>query len=322
MNFVNTSDDEQFVSVAGKGRYLYHDIKPDKGTNIEMLLIPEEFKAKSIMHVKGSVEDKNSGQNIPATIKVYNVNTRERIIFNQIGEKGDFNFALTEGNSYDFSVEAQDNSYTYFSKLYDLTDLSSSSRDEIKIELASSNSNNPINLGALTFVEMSAEIDDNSTYELRRLLRLLKDNSDRNVEIKVHRYDYFEDSVASLSDLTEVIVDTTWSEVERVIQLTDTIQVVQSMDSTALASDSTNVSPSDSTNLIIKIVMRDSVYMEPQFKLNYTYHNDRTSKQAESLVQYLADKGILKERFSIVTTKTSESPPRKVRQEIVSIRLF
>lgn len=332
MSFANTSENEQFVSIAAKGRYLYHDVKSGNDRAIEMLLIPDEFKAKSIMHVIGSVVDANSGQGIPATVKVYNVATRERLIFNEFGENGQFNFALTEGNSYDFSVESKDDSFAYFSKIYDLTDLSTSTRDEMKVELSTTKSRRPIELGALTFVDRSAEIDDNSTYELRRLLRLLKSNKDSKFELKVHRYEYFEDSVASLADLTEVIIDTTWSEIEKVIQVMDTIQVVDTVwvnnDSSSVISDSTiaiaNSMAHEIDSLILgqRIDVRDSIIMIPHMELDYTYHNDRTAKQAETLVQYLDDMGIPKEQFKIVTSKTSDSPPRGVREIVVTIKLL
>ncbi|MDH5475937.1 MAG: hypothetical protein OEX22_09630 [Cyclobacteriaceae bacterium] len=319
MNFVNTTENEQFVSTTAKGRYLYHDVKTEKGRVIEQLLIPDEFTGKKVMHVKGKVNNANTGEGIPSTLKVYEVATRERIVFEELNENSEFNFALKEGVAYDFSVEAKDKSYPYFSKLYVLDNMRTSSRDELKIELSPLARGEEIGLGALNFDAYSAEINDNSTYELRRLLRFLKSNSDKKYNLTIHRYNYLEDSLASNVDLTEVLIDTTWTEVEKIIEVVDTITTEYIVNTIGAASDTSFVS-SDSVIYEKRLAVRDSVIMIPQFKLNYTYHNDRTLKQAQNLVLYLREKGIPEEQFIISTTKTREKPPREIPEIIATLK--
>ncbi|MDH5367226.1 MAG: hypothetical protein OEW67_09585 [Cyclobacteriaceae bacterium] len=334
MNFANTTNNEQFVSVAAKGRYLFHDVKSGRGRAIEMLLIPDEFKAKDVMHVKGTVVNPITNERIPSTLKVYDIATRERIVFQELNENSEFNFAIKEGKAYDFSIEPKDNSYGYFSKIYDLGQMKASSRDELEIKLSPFKRGQTVELGALAYSDMSTEIDDNATYELRRLVRLLKNNSNEGFELKVHRYNYLEDNIASSEDLTEVIIDTLWTEIEKTIQVVDTIMVPYAMDSTAsdsvssvsnndeLSSDSASMLATNFDMFEQRIEVRDSVIMVPYYDLKYTYHNDRTLKQVKALVQYLVGKGLAEEQLQYTTSKTTDRPPRGKPQIIVSIKML
>ena len=312
LDFVNSSQKEQFVSVAAKGRYLYHDIKGSQGRALQMLLIPDEFKANSIMHIKGTVVDGND-QAIKSILKVYNVETRERIIMKEIGENEEFNFALKEGKVYDLSIEANDNTHAYYSKLYDLSELSKSGRDDKRIRIPSISKNEEIELGGLVFDEFSASINDNSIYELRRVTRLIKSNPDLKFELNLHRYDYFEDSVASTKDLTEVIIDTLWIENEAESDIRQLSTDNAQADSLLYTTDSTTVNTMDSTKLVTN---------EPIYELKYTYHNDRTLQQANAVIEYLTNNGVSGDQLYVNTSQTEDSPPRGKPEIVVSIKIL
>lgn len=317
MSFVNSTEDEQFVSFDVKGRYLFHDIKTEKGRELEEILIPDEFKGKNVMHILGTIAKANSNEGIAAVLKVYETNTRERIVFEELNENESFNFAIKEGGIYDFSVEPADDSYAYFSKLYDLTEMRNSPRDELTIAISPFKSGTEVTLGGLAFEEGKSEIIEGSTYELRRLTRQLKSNAASNFELKIHRYNYLEDGTQSSSDLTEVIIDTIATQIEKTIQVTDTIRIAVSdtlnvMDSTAT---------SDSNELFEeKIETRDSVIMVPSYEYNYTYHNDRTEKQINIVIAYLVENGIGVEKIRTITTKTEDAPPRGVPDIVVTLK--
>jgi len=99
-----------------------------------------------------------------------------------------------------------------------------------------------------------------SQQELRRLQRLIQGNPGKSFSVLVTMTGYQQDSVRSDPDLTEVIADTV------------SIPVTPKID------------PADST--LASRPVRDSLV------LKYTYHNDRTLKQAKAIGDNLIKLGV------------------------------
>lgn len=319
MDFVNTTVDDQFVSVPAKGRYIFHDIKGERGREIELLLIPKEFKPKNTLRITGSASYMSSGQMTPAYLKVYNIDNRERVFYSDISEndKANFNFVLKEGAIYDLSVEPKDGTLPYYSKLYDLQQMRSSTRDELEVMLNPLNSGDSLLLGGIVYENNSMPLSDVSVYELRRLTRFLKNNNSNNFELRIHLKGYRSDTVQSDPMLTEVIIDTVF--IEKPLELEElqvdsvNVQVVDSLvvqETDSLAVNFLAVQKTDSLMVADSLAVEDDSAEtieedpdpepEPEFIVNYTYHNDRTFAQADVLKLYLIEHDIPESQLTVV----------------------
>src|SRR5690606_27761092 len=111
----------------------------------------------------------------------------------------------------DLSVELDDPLYMYYSKVYNLVEtIGPRDKENLQIEL------NPIKVGTaypteIFFEKHSAQLNDNSTFELRRIAALLKKNQHMHIEIAIYQNDYREDSVQIDPDLTELRIDSTFT---------------------------------------------------------------------------------------------------------------
>ena len=139
----------------------------------------------------------------------------------------------------------------------------------------------------------------------------MKENYHQKFEINVHRYNYREDSVRRSMDLTEVEVDTIWLEI---LELEEQFSGADSA-ATAVVYDST-------TTASEVVYNEETEEVLPQYELRYTYHNDRTMKQANALVAYFFDNGLPEELFHVVTSKTEEAPPRGVNEVVVTLKML
>ena len=302
LEFLNTEKNDRFVSVPSKGRYAIISRKGDRFYELIEVLIPEEFKPKSVVQLKGTVGNQY-GEPMPATVKAYNIPDRERIWYGSSEDDGSFLTMLKEGTAYDFSIEAKEPGYSYYSEVLDLRSMKSSTRKALEIELRPLQIGDTLEINGIMFEPQSEQISDLSTYELRRLTRLIKGFSDASFEIVAYQLDYREDSVQSDPDLTELRVDTLYSETEN-FDLEDST----SFESTGLSfSDSTAEETLVRDSLELDQTSedshsgewdQDSLYREvPSYVLNYTYHNDRSLKEADAIKAYFIEKGILEDKI-------------------------
>ncbi|QSE97958.1 TolB family protein [Fulvivirga lutea] len=322
MDFMNTPQDDQFISIPSKGRYAFAAQNTGKDHQLVEVLLPDEFKPKKVMRIEGIVTDKSSGERVNAKLVAFNVDLRDRIWNDNIGENGEFALVLNEGNTYDLSVLHPNASYQYYSKIYDLETVGRRDKERLKIELV------PLTKGLefqsdIFFKDASSEIDDRSTYELRRLSDMIRRNESINLEIILHQTNYKEDSVMSSDDLTEVIVDSTY--IEKVVA----IPVSSDVSNSDVDSLLTVLNEPDSLHTPVK---NDSIgsISKPQTKIvkelviNKTYHNDRTKAQGESIKAYFVEKGADESAIKIKTKKSKRSDePEEGEQDVkVTIKIL
>ncbi len=305
MNFINSPQDDQFVSIPSKGRYIYTSMKDSRSFEIVQVLIPEEFQPKKVMRVQGSVTDKQTGEPLNATLTVFNIDLRDRLFNEKIGTKGEFSLVMNEGSHYDLALKSDDQTYMYYSKIYALDEIGNRDKQNLRIELE------PMSAGseyetAIRFKEYSSELDDLSTFELRRLADLTRRNSNMKFELDIYQNNYKEDSVFSDSDLTVLALDSIYIE-KKII---DTISV----SSTNSKIDSLGMSTQEVDSLLTRMnetQYEDSIVYSTinVLKIKKTYHNDRTEKQAEEVKAYLVERGanpenIIIKRFKNVADTT------------------
>jgi hypothetical protein len=252
---VNTEKDDQNVSAQANGRYLLKEAPGKFKSEIVEYLLPDELRPRSVMKVEGTVKN-NSGIATPAYISVTDINNNNKRIFSvRPNADGSFMFYLTEGSLYELSVDPEESSYTYYSKVYDLTSAAQIRNDKVDVMLKPLMPNDELVLDGLRFNPYSSSLANNSSSELRRLSRLIKSAPQLTFELQVLLNGYLEDSVKSNPDLTESVTDSSFVTIEDIDSLG-------------------------------QLITRDSLVIKT------TYNNDRTEKQANTLVDQLVILGI------------------------------
>lgn len=277
LDFTNTAGDDQFVSAVATGRYLLRDAKGDRRQEIQEHLIPDEIRPKGVMKIDGTITGAN-GTKAAAYVAITDGNGN-RIFSGQPDAGGKFFAYVTEGSTYELSIEPEDGTLTYYAKQYDLTGPQIPMFENVNVELKPLKPGDEIALDAITFKKYSSEVIDNPA-EFRRLSRLLKTNAFR-YELQVLLQGYEEDSVQSTPDLTEMISDTV-------------IFTVHDIDTLGQLFD------------------YDSIVVQTHF------HNNRTDKQAEALLNKLETLGISRNRFAVIVNARPEEYAEK-RKTVVKL---
>jgi len=282
------------------GRYLLKDQPGARTSEIVEMLFPADIKPKATMQVDGKV----SGPANPSSpyVAVFNQENQQRVFNGRPEKDGSFTFYLKEGAKYDFSVVPETDDFTFYSRVYDLTDDHVPLFDNVDIQIKPIAKGVELDLG-VEFNPNSSDLAITSTQELRRLSRMVNGNSNRKFVIDVTLQGYLEDSLRSDPDLTEARIDTLHFSVERIVP--DTVKLdsiltvlnqrilnqqdsltIQTPDSTALAVETQFKVRMDSLQRIaVMTVLVDSV------AIKRTYHNDRTKAQAKTLIDYLINEG-------------------------------
>ncbi len=253
LDFANTEKGDQYVSAQANGRYLLKEAPGKFKSEVVEYLIPDELRPKGVMKVDGSVKDV-MGSPTSAYVSVTDLYNNKRVFSGKPATDGSFYFYLLEGGAYELSVDHEEGSYTYYSKIYDLMHNAALRNDNLDIILKSISAGDELTLEALHFKPESTELD-NAVSELRRLSRLIKSSPQLNFEIQVLLAGYVEDSIQSSSDLSEVVIDSS-------------TVILESIDSLG------------------QLTTRDSLIVKT------TYHNDRTEKQAGAIIQQLVALGV------------------------------
>jgi len=233
MDFIDANQQHK-ISVAAKGRYVFHDVVDDRGSFIEMLLIPEEFKPKDVLRVIGKANYSEGG-----TLKVYDIESRDRLIFETLSSGDDYDFVLKEGSVYDISFEANDPNIPAVSEILDLTEMKFSTRKKWEANPIALNIGDSLALKSLKFDTVSLSVADQSVYELRRLTRFLSKNQGSMYEISIFHYPLDTATIVDISIQEDSMV------VSETIEVADSIALVTSseidslnvLDSISLAID-------------------------------------------------------------------------------------
>jgi hypothetical protein len=267
VDFVNTEKDDQYVSLQANGRYLLKEAPGKFRSEALEYLLPDDLRPKGIMKVEGFIKDAG-GKPTPAYISVFDLYNNKRTLSARPESDGSFFFYLLEGNAYELSIDHEQGTYTYFSKQYDLMHDDLLRPDKLNIVLKPITAGDELVLDGLRFTPHTLELDNNADSELRRLTRLMK-NTSLDFELQVLLSGYLEDSVQTSSDLTELIIDST----NVVLQKVDSLGQLSTQDS-----------------LVVKT----------------RYHNDRTQKEANVIINKLVASGIEPGRLTMFVNAKQE----------------
>lgn len=267
VDVVNTEKEDQFVSMQANGRYLLKEAPGKYKSEIVEYLLPDDLRPKGVMKVEGFIKD-GAGQATPAYLSVFDLYSNKRILSARPESDGSFFFYLLEGAAYELSIDHEQGTYTYFSKQYDLMHSDVLRNEKLNVTLKPVAAGDELVLDGLRFTPHTLELDNNAESELRRLTRLMK-AVPFDFELQVLLSGYVEDSVQTSPDLTEVIVDST-------------NVVLQKVDSLG------------------QLTTQDSVVVKTR------YHNDRTQKEANVIIERLAAFGINPGRVSVFVNARQE----------------
>lgn len=254
LDFVNTERDDQYVSVAGLGRYLLRDAPGARKSELVEYLIPDELRPKGMMKIEGTVVDE-TGQPLQGYVSLVDIGTGERVYNGRPGGDGTFLLYAMEGGRYELGIDPEHGNKTYFSKIFDLTTGPIPQVERVHAVLKPIQPGDEWALPGISFREHSAEIDlISSQRELQRLVRAVTSNPDMHFEVEVALTGYQEDSLQSHPDLTELKVDTVhW--------------------------------------MYIDIDSLGQLYERDTASVTWVFHNDRTQEQVDAVISYLVSHG-------------------------------
>lgn len=261
LDFVNTDKDDQFVTATALGRYLIKDTPGARKYNeLVEFLIPADLRPKGMMKVEGKVTDPASAS-VPAYITVVDLANGKRVFSGRPGADGSYMLYLMEGTKYELSIDPEQSNLSYYTRLFDLTTDKTPQMERVNAVLKQPDVGDELSLDRVEFKPNTAILESYSETELKRLSRIVKANPQLKFEIQVMLHGYEMDSTLSNPDLTEVTIDSIRTQV-------------------------------DDIDTLGQLTKRDTVLART------IYHNDRTPKQAQSIIEYLSRQGTEPSRFT------------------------
>jgi len=208
-------------------------------------------------------------------------------------KNGDFLLIASSGAKYDISIRDTDGKYLFVSRLDDLQNIKKSTREKWSIELKPIQKGMEATLGGVSFKTFTSKLTEESNKDLNRLLFLLKKNPNLKLEIGVHVPE-IKTGKRKTKELTE--------EVRKMITIQKEIEVIDSIMKDTVITRQFMIDSSivDSTwKQTVKVAVKSTKIIDEQVE-QITYHNNRTSKQAESIFNFFTTKGVPVSKIKVV----------------------
>jgi hypothetical protein len=283
LDFVNTNKDDQYVSVAALGRYLLKDAMGARKSEILEYLIPDHLRPKGMMKIDGKVLDP-AGKPIPAYVSIFDLTKNKRYYNGRPYPDGSFIVYAMEGSKYELSIDPEQDNISYFSRQFDLISDKIPQVEKVTATLKPLAAGDEFDLGWIKFKPYSSDIEipSSSQAELKRFLRVVKANPNLKFEIQVMLTGYEEDSIQSGPDLTEALYDS--------VQATY-----------------------DDIDSLGQLYERDTIFVHA------TFHNDRTWRQAESIMSYFVSQGASEGTFTFFGNAIPATVPEQKKITIKAV---
>lgn len=261
MDFLNTDKDDQYVSANALGRYVLRDVAGARKNEIVEFLIPDDLRPKGMMKLDGTVKDPE-GKPAPAYLAVTNITTKQRLFNGRPNPDGSYLIYLMEGYHYEVSIDPEQSNFNYVVKEFDLAVDKIPQATRFDAVLKPAQSGDELTFALVRFKPASSVLDPLSFGELQRFARVAKNNPALKFEVQVLLNGYVQDSTRSSEDLTEIQVDSIKTQYDEI----DTL---------------------------------GQLYKKDTVIARVTYHNDRTTKQAAAIIEYLTAQGVDPKSFSV-----------------------
>ena len=320
LSFINTEQNDEFISVPARGDIIYFSGTYRDQYNIYMAMIPETFRPQKVLMLTGTVsynDVKKPSEDV--LIQAFDTQTSEVFTTTRLKQNDNsYTLFLPEGSSYDVSAFPQKGGHTYASKIIDLTSMHISRKEDFIIDLRSIKHGLTIPLSTIRYENYTSTLTKSSDIELKRIIGFLKKYKNMRLEIGAYIDTVYTDSIPS-NDLTEVMTDTLFFEIGKteLIADEDSLLLVDAelaenefvFEEDSLEFDQEEFSFDDSTNAF---EMAEETFLSPldsilaigyelfeegdetdiYYKVNYTYHNDRTQAQADAVATKLIASGV------------------------------
>jgi OmpA-OmpF porin, OOP family len=204
MIFLNTDKDEIHVSVPASGDNIFFIGPNAKSTDIFKTKIPDNLQPEKVLLLQGTVK---SSTGLPVATRVMiNSYKDNQHSMNIIPPTGNYSAFMRAGDKYDFSITAGEKGYNYYSDFFDLDTMKKYKVMNLDVKLQPLKTNLVFPARNIFFVNNTERLSPLSTYEIERVIRLLKENPTVAIEIGVYTSKVLKDTL-SHDDLTEVIID-------------------------------------------------------------------------------------------------------------------
>lgn len=267
---------EASVSIPAPGNVAYFSENTGRHHEVMMARIPEDFQPEPILVLQGQAEGFAAGKP-DALLQVYDAFTRERVFSKRLTASDPSYFAiLPTGKLYDFSVYPAAPGFMFQSALLDMRKGDKSILQIADLDLERIVPGNTLILPTIDFEKEGMALKSHSQLELLRLAQFVKENPTTRMEIQVHMKKYMESEVP-VAGLTEMKYDTLWMET-----------------SLEMLEEPLEQSEEDEEDEEGDEEEEEGVLTGPKgkYKLYITYHNDKTQKQADYLLENLQKQGV------------------------------
>lgn len=185
---INTIDDEGSLIVAADGVTAYYASDRGKakggGMDIYRFNMRPEMQAQATTWVKGRVYNKKTGEGLPSSVQLTEMNSRNPLNQLQTDEDGLYLITLPEGKSYVFNVNRK--GFLFYSDHFDIKAASVDSFLTVDIPLEPIEPGAAIVLKNIFFASNQTTLDPNSQTELNLVIRLMQDNPTLRIMISGH----------------------------------------------------------------------------------------------------------------------------------------
>lgn len=320
LSYINSVQNDEFISVPARGDIIYFSGTYRDQYNIYMAMIPEDFRPQKVLMLTGIVSY-NDGKKPSDDVLVQAFDTQTSEVFTTTRLKqndNSYTLFLPEGSSYDVSAFPQKGGHSYQSEIFDLTTMHISRKEELIMDLKVVYPGLSIPLSTIRYENYTADLTSSSDIEIKRIIGFMKKNPGTRLEIGAFIDTVYTDSIPS-NDLTEVNMDTVFFKIEKIELLAheDSMLLVDAesaenefvFEEDSLELDQEEFSFPDSTNAF---ELTEESFLSPQdsilaigyelfeeldetdvyYKVNFTFHNDRTQAQADALMNRLIDAGV------------------------------
>lgn len=295
LDFANTSGDDLFASVNSLGTSLLRDAPGAKRSELVEFTFPTELKPKATTRVTGVVSGVTDASK--AMVNLVDLSSGKTYAALRPDARGNFVCYVPEGKDFGLFIDPPMENMNFFMKLYDYRSGKIAPNDRVSATLKVLSPGDEIELQGVSFKEFSSELDAAAAPVLQRVSKLIWGNGALKFEVDVTLFGYLKSSTRQ-PDLTEVITNTI------VTKIADTVVYEKEFQL-----DSVTTEMRDS----VAVEMRDSISVE------YTYHNNRTEKQAQAIVAFLYKQAVKPDRVSY-TFNAVEEPVADKRRVVVRLK--
>ncbi|MFL5729706.1 MAG: OmpA family protein [Cytophagaceae bacterium] len=185
---INTAGDDVYFVLTADGKIGFYASEKEGGfgkQDIYSIRMPVSEKQPELALLKGTVKDATTGKAMEAEITVVDNDTKETVAkFNSNATSGEYLISLPSGKNYGVTIEKEE--HLFYSENIFLSSREGYKEIKKEIRLSSAKQGAKVVLKNIFFESGKSEIRPQSTPELQRLIRVMKDNPSIKIEISGH----------------------------------------------------------------------------------------------------------------------------------------